>query len=88
MNPDPATLPLSSLRPGQRGRLVTLDAAPDLRTRWLAMGLRPGVVVECLRSAPLGDPVLYRAGGSLLALRRADTRGMGVEPLTDAAPAP
>lgn len=46
----------------------------------LAMGVYPGVEVETLRSAPLGDPTEYRVKGYCLSLRRAEANLIEVVP--------
>ncbi len=40
-----------------------------IRRRLLEMGLTPGIGVELLRRAPLGDPIELRVRGYLLSLR-------------------
>jgi len=38
------------------------------------MGFVPGVEVEVLRAAPLGDPVEYRVKGYCISLRREEAK--------------
>ena len=45
------------------------------------MGLVRGTPVRCLQVSPLGDPVAYLIRGAVVALRRADSRMIRVEPL-------
>jgi ferrous iron transport protein A len=57
---------------------------PAERRRLLALGLRPGAVVEVLLKAPLGDPLEVRAGDTFLLLRRSEASQVMVEPLEEA----
>jgi ferrous iron transport protein A len=57
---------------------------PAERRRLLALGLRPGAVVEVLLKAPLGDPLEVRAGDTFLLLRRSEASQVLVEPLEEA----
>ena len=50
------------------------------RRRLLDFGVLPGMVVEIIRAAPLGDPVELRLRGYTLTLRRADGAQVTVEP--------
>jgi ferrous iron transport protein A len=61
---------LDQLRPGQRGRIVTLEGGDALVQRLLEMGLLEGEQVEVVGFAPLGDPVEIRLGDYRLSLRR------------------
>ena len=63
---------LDRVGPKRRCRVVGVLATGALRKRVLAMGMLPGVEVEALQSAPLGDPVEYRVKGYCLSLRRAE----------------
>ena len=59
------------------GRCRVLTAAegrPEVQGRLLALGLYPGVRVDVLRRAPLGDPLQLRVGKSLLSIRLAEAR--------------
>lgn len=63
---------LMGLCQGQRGVVESVDGAGDSRRRLLDLGLTPGAAVECLFSAPSGDPRAYMVRGSVIALRRED----------------
>lgn len=69
-------LPLTQLRPGQSGHIVSLDRNHPLRRRLLELGFVRGARVSIVRTAPLGDPVELRVNGTALALRRADLQGI------------
>ncbi|WP_105318228.1 FeoA family protein [Thermus tenuipuniceus] len=76
-------LSLAQLPPGHRARILQV---PPEKKRLLALGLRPGAVVEILLKAPLGDPLEVRAEETYLLLRRAEARGILVETLIAAEP--
>ena len=66
---------------------ITLDHAPighavrvasvtgdDAISRRLAdLGIRPGMTIECLRRAPLGDPSVFELCGYQLCLRKSES---------------
>ena len=63
---------LADLPPGTVTDIVGLDAAApaDVLARLRHLGFRAGVRVSKLRTAPLGDPSLYRLLGYDMCLRR------------------
>ncbi len=64
----PATL--VDLKAGEQGILESLDTAEDVARRLMELGFVPGSVVTAARSAPGGDPRVYRVDGSEIALRK------------------
>ncbi len=69
--PLPQTAPttLNRFAPGAHVRVLEVTGPLAVRRRLLEMGLCPGVAVEVLRRAPLGDPLEVRVRGYLLSLR-------------------
>ncbi len=66
------------------GKCRIIDAAvdyPEVGSRFCALGLYPGVVVQVLRFAPLGDPIQIKVGHSLLSVRKRDAGRVQVESL-------
>ncbi|MDP7701411.1 MULTISPECIES: FeoA family protein [unclassified Mycobacterium] len=63
---------LADLAPGTGAEIVAFDPAiaPDIANRLRHLGFRPGVQVIKLRTAPLGDPAVYRLLGYDTCLRR------------------
>jgi len=61
---------LSELRRGEHGVLDYLDLPEDQALRLMELGFLPGAHVAAARSAPGGDPRVYRVDGSEFALRR------------------
>lgn len=70
---------LNMLREGQCGRITALHIGGVMRRRLIDFGLIEGTTIRCLRSAPFGGPTLYRVRGTMLALRRTDSRYIYVE---------
>ena len=52
--------------------LETLDE--DARCRLLSLGIYPGVKIEVLRTAPMGDPMQVRSGSTLISIRRREAQ--------------
>jgi ferrous iron transport protein A len=61
---------LSDLRRGEHGVLDHLDLPEDQALRLMELGFLPGTRITVARSAPGGDPRVYRVDGSEFALRR------------------
>ena len=61
---------LAELRPNEPGVLDHLDLPEDIARRLMELGFLPGHVVTPARSAPGGEPRVYRVDGSEVALRR------------------
>jgi len=61
---------LAQLPKGEAGVLERLDLPEDIARRLMELGFLPGHVVVPARSAPGGEPRVYRVDGSEVALRR------------------
>lgn len=61
---------LHEMRIGQAGVLEHIDLPEDVSDHLAHLGFLPGAEVEVLRSAPAGDPTVYRIDGVEVALRR------------------
>ena len=60
---------LNLLGVGRCGNVVAVGGDRELKRRLLEMGLCNGVAVECVRVAPLGDPIEFKLRGYNLSLR-------------------
>lgn len=69
---------LSDLSPGQRGRILQLRASSIIRQRLIDMGVLPGVELELIRRAPLGDPIEIKIKGYHLSLRNHEAASIRV----------
>ncbi|WP_412887837.1 FeoA family protein [Bacillus sp. 1P06AnD] len=63
-------VPLSSLQPGDKLIVSTLQIEPVMRRRLLDLGFVPGFAVEMIQKSPLGDPIAFRVSGTTIALRK------------------
>jgi ferrous iron transport protein A len=72
---------LSELSAGQRARVVAVDAHGEVGQRILEMGVTPGIIMQRVGAAPLGDPLAFEVRGYRLSLRRAEAALVEVERL-------
>lgn len=80
-SPGENTVALSTLTPGQRGKVASIALPGTARGRIMELGLTVGTVVEVIRFAPLGDPIELKVRGGHLSIRKADAAGIAVEKL-------
>lgn len=74
------TLSLSQANTGDHLTVVTIDASqPEVSERLFALGIFPGVLVQLLHRAPLGDPLQVKAGHTLVSLRKREADTVTVE---------
>ena len=66
------------MKVGEKGRIASYDLAGDLKARLFEMGLTPGVEVQLIRFAPLGDPMQIKLRGYHLSLRKKEAAGIRV----------
>lgn len=69
---------LSSLKIGEKGKVMGFDLPPEHHQRLLEMGLTVGAEFEVVRFAPLGDPLDIRIRGYHLSLRKQDAGGIRI----------
>ncbi len=72
-------VPLASLRPGSRARIVAVLGGRGAARRAMEMGLTPGAEVEVV--AVTGGPVVVRVRGTLVAIGRGLAEKILVEPI-------
>ena len=63
-------MPLSAMRPGEFGHVLSLCPDCPVRQHILEMGFTAGTEVRVVRVAPLGDPITVAIRGYQLSLRR------------------
>ena len=73
-------LTLDRLPVGRSAAVTALSAPEEQRRRLLDLGFVPGSAVTAVQESPWGDPVAYAVCGAVIALRRADARGIGIYP--------
>jgi len=75
-------VPLSALPGGAKARLVRVDAGTRLRSRLMAMGLRPGTEVRVIRNGGRG-PFVFALGDLRMVLGRGMAHKCLVAPIRD-----
>lgn len=61
---------LKDLAPGQSGIVESIGQKGPMRRRLMDMGVTPGVKLEVVKVAPLGDPIEINIRGYELTLRK------------------
>ena len=74
---------LSDLKKGKKAVVVKVHGYGLLRKRLSEIGFIRGKVIQVVRLAPLGDPVVYRVLSSEIALRLDAASMIEVEPIQD-----
>ncbi len=70
---------LAELKPGEKGRIVSIGSMGPMKRRLMDMGLLVGEEVRVEKVAPLGDPIEVRIKSYSLSLRKQEANGIGVE---------
>jgi len=86
--PPPSRRTLAELKEGESGIIDRLDLPEDIGRRLMELGFLPGHVVVPARSAPGGEPRVYRVDGSEVALRRETASHLILRPASKASPKP
>ena len=73
-------LPLNQIKAGEEAQVAFLAGDDSISLRLYDLGFVPGGAVTALQESPWGDPVAYAVCGAVIALRRADARGIGIYP--------
>jgi Fe2+ transport system protein FeoA len=71
---------LADLLENQQALVESLDLPDDLAGRLMELGFVPGQVVTAARSAPGGDPRVFRVDGAEVALRRETAQHIYLQP--------
>ncbi len=69
---------LSSLLPGERARLKTIDGSEELCKRLRDLGWIPGTSITCVSIAPSGTPRAFWVRGSVIAIRLDACNSIGI----------
>ena len=76
-------LRLDELCDGESAEIIGYDdeTPPNLRMRFVCMGLTRGVIVERVRRSVLGDPIEFRVRGYFVSLRKSEAHYIKVRKL-------
>jgi ferrous iron transport protein A len=77
---------LAQLAEGEPGILERLELPEDIARRLMELGFLPGHIIVPARSAPGGEPRVYRVDGSEVALRRETASHLILKPASKATP--
>ena len=69
---------LSDIGPGECAQVCRIDAESGIRRRLLDIGMIEKTNVRCVGRSPAGDPAAYLIRGAVIAIRKADCRGITV----------
>ena len=72
----------SDLRNGMRARIVAVGSKSKDSIRLQEMGLTVGTSFTVIKVAPFGDPIEIALRGYRLCLRKRETQGFEVEPIS------
>lgn len=67
---------LKDLKPGQSGVVESIGQKGPIRRRLMDMRVTPGVKVEVIKVAPLGDPIEINIRGYELSLRKDEAQNI------------
>ena len=70
---------LATIKVGASAAVARIDGTDDIAMRLMEMGLTPGVAVQVISTAPLGDPIEVEVRGYRLSLRRSEAARVVVE---------
>ena len=70
---------LRELKPGRSGVVDSVKGAGNIRRRVLEMGVTPGVKIDVIKVAPLGDPVEVMLRGYNLSLRKEEAEAINLK---------
>lgn len=70
---------LKELKPGEKGKIVSIGEKGPLRRRLMDMGLTPGVEVKVVKIAPLGDPIEVNIRGYELSIRKTEAEKIEIQ---------
>jgi len=78
-------VPLSSLKPGEKGVVFQACGDPELRLRLMEMGFVRGTEVKVVKYAPLKDPLEFVIRGYHVSLRKEEAEKILLEETSKAA---
>lgn len=80
INDSEEKLTLAELAFNQKALVSSVNSdSSEVLCRLLTLGIYPGVHIEVLRKAPLGDPLQIRSGTTLMSIRIIEATGINVE---------
>ena len=68
------TITLDNLNINKYATIYSLNCNGNLRRRLLDLGLIKGTCIKVLFKSPMGDPIAYEVRGTIIALRKEDSK--------------
>lgn len=72
-------LSIKDIKPGESCIVKLINNQGVLKRRLIDMGITPGVVVNVVKKAPLGDPIQINLRGYELTIRKSEAKNIVVE---------
>jgi ferrous iron transport protein A len=69
---------LARMKVGQSAKVASIEGDDAISVRLLEMGLTPGVEIQLLGTAPLGDPLEIELRGYRLTVRKTEAERIAV----------
>jgi len=70
---------LKDLRRGEKGKVKRIKIRGSVHRRLRDMGINPGITVEMIKPAPLGDPLEFKLKGYHLSIRKSIAEKVMIE---------
>lgn len=67
---------LCDIDTGDKVRVVKIMSDAGIRRRFMDLGLVEDTVIECVGHSPMNDPSAYLIRGAVIAIRKADAKGV------------
>lgn len=67
---------LSLLQEGETGRVKALTNEESMKRRLQELGIIEGTKIKCMQISPFGDPMAFLVRGTLIALRKDDSKNI------------
>ena len=77
---------LDRLPVGSNATVARIEGADELACRLMEMGLTPGVELQMIGAAPLGDPLELELRGYRLSVRKSEAARVELQQSNDEAP--
>lgn len=71
---------LADLERGGSAKVTSIAGCDEISIRLMEMGIIPGVEVQMIAVAPLGDPLEFELRGYRLSLRRREAERVSISP--------
>lgn len=74
-----AFLPLSKSEPNKTYKILSINCKGQIKRRLFDLGIIPGTFIKNIQNSPLGDPTAFLVRGTVIAIRKEDTKKIVVE---------